>query len=204
MGLEQAVSSADKLFVKQRKELAEFFGYETRNKYEILSIEGDSIGFAAEQQKGVGAFFARQFLGHWRPFSISIFDIDRRQVLSAVHPFRFFFQCFEVHGPHGEKIGTLEQRFSVLSRRFDVLDAAGSLLMTMNSPLLKLWTYPFLKDGAEAGCVRKKWSGLQEIVLDADNFVVELGPQLTVSERWLVLAAALFIDLKYFERKAGS
>jgi len=34
------------------------FGFETRNKYEILSPEGASVGFAAEQEKGFGGFLA--------------------------------------------------------------------------------------------------------------------------------------------------
>lgn len=38
--------------IKQIKEFAELFGFETRNKYSIQSIDGQPIGFAAEQGKG--------------------------------------------------------------------------------------------------------------------------------------------------------
>ena len=40
------------LLVQQSFELWEFFGHETRNKYEILNADQQLIGFAAEQQKG--------------------------------------------------------------------------------------------------------------------------------------------------------
>ena len=52
--------------------------------------------------------------------------------------------------------------------------------------------------------MQKKWSGLlAEAVTDKDNFLVDFGNgPLGENERRLVLAAALFIDLQYFERKA--
>jgi hypothetical protein len=53
--------------------------------------------------------------------------------------------------------------------------------------------------------VEKKWSGLlTEAFTDKDNFAVKYDdPNLSNEERQLVLAAALFIDLQYFERKAN-
>jgi hypothetical protein len=52
--------------------------------------------------------------------------------------------------------------------------------------------------------VEKKWSGmLQEAFMDADRFRVAFeSHELGADERALVLAAGIFIDLQYFERKA--
>ena len=45
---------------------------------------------------------------------------------------------------------------------------------------------------------------LNEVFIDKDNFAVEfLDAGLGDTERALVLAAAIYIDLQYFERKAG-
>lgn len=199
-----ALMAAKALVVEQRHELVELLGFETRNKYEIRGEDGTPVGFCAEQQKGFLGVLARMMLGHWRTFDLFFFDQERRQVLTAHHPFRILFQRLEVSLPEGRALGALQSRFAVLSKRFDVEDAAGRVVMTVSSPLWRIWTFPFLKDGRPAATVAKKWSGLlAEGFTDKDRFRVEFeDPSLTADERLLVLAAALFVDLQYFERKA--
>jgi uncharacterized protein YxjI len=77
--------------------------------------------------------------------------------------------------------------------------------MEVASPFWRIWTFPFVAGGREVARVSKKWAGLlSEAFLDKDNFAVELlDDTLGETERALVLAAAVFIDLQYFERKAG-
>ena len=213
-GLERATSAGtmvvslrhhQRLIVRQRRELAELFGFETRNKYEIATESGGALAFAAEQQKGIAGFLFRQFLGHWRTFQIKFFSPDRQAFLTAHHPFRWFFQRLEVLDSGGRLLGAIQRRFSILTKRFDVEDANGRVIMQVASPFWRMWTFPFMARGAEVACVQKKWSGLlAEAFTDKDNFAVEfLDADLGESERALVLAAALYIDLQYFERKAG-
>src|SRR5258705_62258 len=61
------------------------------------------------------------------------------------------------------------------------------------------------RDGRELARVEKKWAGLlQEAFTDADRFRIAFeSPELGLDERSLVLAAGIFIDLQYFERKAN-
>ncbi len=192
------------LVMKQRKELAELFGYESRNKYEIRDPSGGAILYAAEQGKGLGATLMRQFVGHWRTYEIHIFDAARNVIVRAIHPFRWFFQRLEVVSGDGRAIGTLQQRFAFFSKSFDVEDAQGRVIMTVRSPIWKPWTFPFEKAGRQVGAVMKKWSGaITEIFTDADTFRIEYGaPELTPDERALLLAAGIFIDMQYFEAKA--
>ncbi len=199
------LASQSQLILRQRRELAELAGFETRNKFEILTADGAPLGFAAEQGKGVGAFMARMFLGHWRTFELHVFDAARQLVLVAVHPWRFWFQRLEIRGADGRPIGALQQRFSILFKRFDVEDAVGEVRLRVSSPLWRPWTFPFERDGREVAFVRKKWSGLmREAFLDADNFQIEYSdPTLSEDDRALLLAAGLFIDLQYFEQKAN-
>jgi uncharacterized protein YxjI len=194
------------IVLRQRKELAELAGFETRNKFEILDAEGHQLGFAAEQGKGLGAAAARMFMGHWRTFEVHVFDIGREVRLIAVHPWRFFFQRLEVQTADGRRLGALQQRFSILSKRFDIEGQHGRLLMTCSSPLWKPWTFPFVRDGREVACVKKRWSGLlKEAITDADTFGIEFAdPALTEDDRQLLLAAGLFIDLQYFEKRASN
>lgn len=206
MSLSQQISHIPALIIRQRKELAELIGFETRNKYEINAPDGRVLGFAAEQQKGFLGAVMRQFLGHWRTFEILIFDAQRRPFLVARHPFRFIFQRLEIlDADSGRPIGALQQRFSIIYKRFDVALPDGRVLMQVSSPFWRIWTFRFQgADGRERAVITKKWSGaLKEIFTDADNFALEFtDPSLGDDERKLLLAAAIFIDLKYFEQKA--
>jgi uncharacterized protein YxjI len=197
------VQQSSEIMIVQKRELAELFGFETRNKYSI-EVNGAPFAFAAEQGKGGLAFFARMFLGHWRTFEIHFFDNARQLVLKAVHPFRFFFQRLEVWAANGRQIGAIQQRWAFFSKRFDVTDATGRLLLTVSSPIWRPWTFKFMRDERELARVEKKWAGmLQEAFTDADRFRVAFeSPELGLDERNLVLVAGVFIDLQYFERKA--
>nr|BDT29533.1 phospholipid scramblase-related protein [Bacteriovorax sp. HI3] len=196
----------DRIFLRQRREIAELFGVETRNKYEILTMEGTPLGFVAEEGKGIGAFFGRAFLGHWRTFTINIFDTNRSLAYKALHPFRFLFQRLEISKATGQRIGALEQRFGVITKRFDLEDAHGNVIMKMAASFWKPWTFPIYKNGEEVALILKKWSGtFSEIFTDRDNFTIEFkDKRLTATERELILASAMFVDLNYFERKAGT
>ncbi len=191
------------LMVVQKRELAEFFGFESRNKY-VIEAGGVPIAYAAEQGKGFLGHFARQILGHLRSFEVHVFDPGRNLLFRAVHPFRFFFQRLEVVGADGRPIGAVQQRFSLFSKRFDVLDAAENVVLSVSSPLWRPWTFSFERGGGEVARVEKKWAGLlREAFTDADRFRVSF-PEASLGgdARLLVLAAALFIDLQYFEKKA--
>ena len=198
-----AIQRASQLHVVQKKELAELLGFESRNKYSI-EVDGSQLLFAAEQGKGGLALLARFFLGHFRTFEIHFFDAARSLVLRAVHPFRFFFQRLEVTLADGRPLGAIQQRFALLSKRFDVLDPSGNTLLQVSSPFYRPWTFAFLRNEGEVARVEKKWSGLLgEAFTDADRFrVLFEAPDLRPDERALVLAAAVFIDIQYFERKA--
>lgn len=201
----EAIATQKSLLIQQRRELAELIGFETRNKYEIRSESEMVIGFAAEQQKGILGFLFRHFLGHWRSFEVHVFDNQRQLAFVAKHPFRFFFQRVEVYSPTGHLLGSLQQRFAIFSKKFDVTGTRHELLFEMRSPLWRLWTFKFLRKGQEYARIEKKWAGLlNEAFTDKDLFrVMFSNPSLNSDEKALLLCAAIFIDLNYFERKAG-
>jgi hypothetical protein len=208
-----SLQSTPVVLIRQKRELAELFGFETRNKYSIEQEDGQIIAFAAEQQKGILGLFLRQILGHWRRFHFTIFGSDRTPVLTARHPFRFFFQRMELFTGHtsesGTQLGAIQQRFGILNRKMDLLDARGEALFHLRSPLWRIWTFTVYQAGRtdpqECAVIRKKWGGLlKEAFLDADSFRIEYkDPGLTQEHRLLLIAAGLFLDLQYFEKKAN-
>lgn len=199
----ESLQSQQRLFVKQIFELAELVGFETRNKYRISDENGNELAFAAEQQKGIFGFLFRQFLGHWRPFEIHFFSSTRQKLMTAKHPFRWFFQRLELFDAGGRFVGVVERRFSILSKKFDVQDHHGRTLFQVSSPIWRIWTFPFRRNGKEVARIAKKWSGIgYELFSDRDNFMVEyFEPTLTNDERALILASALYVDLIFFEQK---
>jgi uncharacterized protein YxjI len=205
MNLVDQLRTLRTVIVQQRFELGELFGFETRNKYSIENEQGVNLGFAAEQQKGFLGLILRQLLGHWRTFDILFFD-DRRQVIvKAVHPFRFLFQRLEVSMADGTPVGAIQQRFAFFSKRFDVHDRNGRVVMSVSSPFWRIWTFPFMKGSREVARIEKRWSGIiTEGFTDKDKFRIQfIDPGLPIEERLLLLASGVFIDLQYFEVKAN-
>ncbi|MDZ4663072.1 MAG: phospholipid scramblase-related protein [Pseudomonadota bacterium] len=200
------LSDQKNLLVRQVHEVAEFFGFETRNKYEVLDQNQNLVAFAAEQQKGFWGWFMRQFLGHWRTFEIHFFDSSRKQFMTAYHPFRFYFQRLEISDANNSGLGVIQQRFSIFSKRFDVQNHRGQVILEVASPLWRIWTFDFFHNNRVVASIKKKWSGLfSEAFTDKDNFMIEFSdPSLSNEKKQLILAAAVFVDLKYFERKARS
>jgi uncharacterized protein YxjI len=194
------------IYIRQRRELVEFFGFESRNKYEVIRSDRSPIAFIAEQSKGLLGLLGRQFFGHWRSFELHVYTPERQQVMIARHPFRWFFQRLEVRDNSGRPMGAVQQRFAIFSKKFDVEAPDGRVIFEMQSPIWKIWTFPFRRNGQQVACLRKKWSGLfAEALMDKDNFEIEFAdPGLRNEERLLMLTAAIFVDLQYFEKKARS
>jgi len=198
-----ALFQSSEVLVRQRTEPLEVvLDFETRNKYDLCLPDGQRIGFAAEQGKGLLAALGRQFFGHWRSFDVHVFDMARNLWWVASHPFRWFFQRFEIRDARGIAVGAIQQRFGLLYRRFDVEGPSGEVWLSMAAPRWHFWTFPLFRQGQEVALIEKKWSGLlKEAFTDADNFRITFRAMLSEAERVLVLATALFIDLLYFESK---
>lgn len=202
--MKEILETVNALVVKQKKEMAELFGFESRNKYVIETEQGQFVAYAVEDGEGLGATLGRQLLGHWRTFVLKFLGQQGELLLEAYHPFRFYFQRIELKGADGRYVGALEKRFSILNKKFEITDSSGRVLLTMTSPFWKIWTFPFLRDGQQVAIINKKWGGvIKETFLDADNFrVVFESPSLSIDEKLLIMAAGVFVDLLYFEKKA--
>ncbi len=182
-----------------------FTGLETNNRYRILDPDGTDILFAYEDS----GFMARQFLGNHRPLSIKVMDPQGGVQLTASRSFFWFLSHLALAGPGGAAAGRVDRRFKAIGRRFDLSDGQGDSL-EIHGPMLRPNTFWLKRNGEDIGKITKQWSGIgRELLTRADTFGVEFSPPddgglssqpaMSESMRWAVLAAAIAIDLDFFE-----
>ncbi len=201
-GLASLVADRDSILVRQQLELGEIvLGFEARNRFEICTEDGEVIGSAAEQGSGFGAMVGRQIFGRCRKATVHIYDAAGEKLGRGEKPFRWFFQRMDVYDG-SKRIGAIERKWSWLSRRLVVENAAGEQVMELVGPILLLGrgTFRLMFQGQEVGSVRKKWSGvLREAFSDADTFGVVYEQHVPEELRKILLVATFLIDFTYFE-----
>lgn len=135
----EALSSVNGLVVSQRKEWGEILtGFETRNKYAILDTSGADLYFAVEEG---GSLILRWFLKALRPFEMGVRTYDHQMALRAVRPFRFYFHRINVYDAQGDLLGSVQRRFALMRRIYDVLDSSGHAMFQLFGPILHPWTF---------------------------------------------------------------
>ena len=206
--LRDLVERADQYFIRQKKEWTEILvDFETRNQYQVLDEHQTEMGTISEVSSGICGFLKRNFFGSHRALDVRVHDADGSPVLRLARPFFFLFSSLDVLAEGGAKLGSVERRFGLIRKKYDLRDEHGHCFARVSSPLWRLWTFPVAherEDGAAE--VSKRWGGaLREIFADADTFrvVIERGSW-TATERWVLFAAALSIDFDFFENNQGS
>lgn len=199
--LRQLIEQTTEVFIHQVKEWSEIIlGFESGNKYELLDKNGLKIGYMAEESPGIMGFLVRQILKSHRPFHIKIWDNAGKEVLRLKRGFFFFFSTIEIFGEANELLGTVNRRFGIFYKKYDLLDERGRLFARVKAPIWRLWTFPIFDErDNEIGVIKKSWGGLlKEAFSDADKFGVSL-PNLEYKEKAVTLACAVTIDLDFFE-----
>jgi hypothetical protein len=195
------------ILVRQQKEWAEILvGWETRNRYDAISLEDARFMFHIGE---TGGGWANALLRNFWPFrrvELECMTQGGTRVLSMEQPWTFFFTYVEVKAWDGRLMGTIQQRFGLLHRTFDLCSPGGAVLATLEGPLWRPWTFYVKQHGEVVATIRKQWSGFgKELFTDADHFGVEFQPALTDPRlRQMVLAATLMVDLCYFEDRKSS
>ena len=194
-----ALDSANTLVVSQKKEWGEILsGFETKNRYVVLSEMGNELYYAAEKS----SFLLRMFLKALRPFEIIVARADGSTVLNLQRPFRFYFHKLDVRDAQGKLLGTIEREFSLLRRLYRITNSMGMEICRLYGPLLHPWTFEIRENDRQVGKITKKWSGLaKEFFTDADNFAIEMPPGKDVETKSVLLGAVFLIDFVHFESK---
>ena len=197
------LSGYRELVVRQSREMLEVFtGFETANRYRVLTPEGQDVMYAYEDS----GMLSRQFLGNNRPLSLHVLDSNGEPVLNASRGFFFFFSHLNVQDVNGAPIGSLNRKFGALKRKFTLLDAGGQQVAGLNGGIFRPFTFMLNNSrGDELGRIVKEWGGImREGFTDADNFRIHFSDAARGEQiRLLLLASAFAIDLDFFEQKGS-
>jgi len=86
-GLKRLLSHDTLVITRQLEMLNLFVGFEQANRYAINSIEGEVLGYIAEEQRSFLSVMSRQVLRTHRPFRALILDAEGNTVLWLRRPF---------------------------------------------------------------------------------------------------------------------
>ncbi|KAH9842175.1 nuclear hormone receptor FTZ-F1-like [Teratosphaeria destructans] len=74
-------------------------GFEQANRYIIMNGQGQTIGYIAEKDHGLGTAVARQMFKTHRSFTTHIFDAQEREVLRIHRPFAYINSKIRIYDP---------------------------------------------------------------------------------------------------------
>lgn len=175
--------------------------FEGRNSYKFYNSSQRQLGHAEESDTGLAGALTRNIFASKRPFTMGITVFNSPEIIWLKRKFEFIFS--RVHVSDEERsLGKVQQRFSLLHRKYELQPDSGGRVLTISGPLFKPWTFYIKNGNQQVGIITKKWSGfLKEAFTRADSFAVRFeNPELTVAERKLILGAAIAIDIDYFEQ----
>ncbi len=197
-----------RIIVQQQVEALEMVtSLEGRNRYALLDADGNLLASAAETGVGLGGAiqrntwqFSEKNVFARRPFVMDI------QVAATAEVFRI---TREMHSRRtwmkveqdGKVFGEVHQKPTLLKRKYLLAPYFSLRKLTVSGPLHKPWSFTVYADDRETGSIHKNFSGmLRKMITRADSFLIQIDdPKMNVIERKLVIAAAIAIDLDYFE-----
>ena len=169
-----------------------------KNRYAIFDDDGNDLLFAYEESSLIG----RQLFGNHRPLTITIVDTAGKVLLTASRRFFWFLSHLELRRSDGEVLGGMQRVFRLIGRQFDLYDDQR-IVGKIEGPLMRPNTFWISGGGVGLAKITKQWSGAsREMFTTADTFHIEYTDKaLSESMRWLILGAALAIDLDFFEKR---
>ena len=193
------ITRHNELIVRQIVEgLEAITGFETQNRYEVLTPEGEQVMYAYEESGGLSRFFLKTH----RPLEIHVVDTNGSPILTASREFFWFLSHLNMSDDSGRHVGALNRQFG-FKRRLTLTDRDDQPLGEITGSMFRPYTF-FVNNlqGEEIGRVTKQWSGFgREAFTDADTFQVLFNdPDMSEEFRLLLLTAAFAIDLDFFER----
>jgi uncharacterized protein YxjI len=176
--------------------------------YDIRDADtGEEIGSARENIGGFTQAMRWLVSKNLLPTTVEVREKpDDALVFTIRRGFYVFKSRVEVRDAQGALVGTFRSKFLTISGGFHVYDQDGNYFANVKGKMFG-FDFRFLtEDGAvELGRVSKKFMGLGEFVFSADNYFLQVNPELAGQPlaKMLLLAATLAVDLIYKSESRG-
>jgi uncharacterized protein YxjI len=182
-------------FIKEKVGL-----FKAANSFDIFDPESKQLILECREERlgGLTRFFRFTDYKRMTPFDIDIREPGGKKLITVKRGVSLFLSNVEVLDENNSLIGRFKQKFFSIGGKFDVLDASGRALCSLNGKWTS-WEFKFVApDGKEFATVTKKWSGLgKELFTSADNYILQISPDVPADHplRLLIMAAVMCIDL---------
>ncbi|MDQ3877396.1 MAG: phospholipid scramblase family protein [Actinomycetota bacterium] len=187
------LTKLDRMFVQQKAKLIEL-----NNEYKIFDESGAQVGVCREegQTKLKKALRLVSNLDSMMTHKLSLHDSEGNKVLEFTRPRTLWKSKVEVQDATGQPVGSIAQKNMLGKIRFDLTGSAGEPLGQIRAENWRAWNFSIVDaSDKEVARITKKWAGAaKELFTTADNYMVEIDPDVPGSLRMLILASAAGID----------
>lgn len=185
--------TTERLVVNQKAKLIEL-----TNQYLVRDADGNDLGRIQQEGqsklKKVLRFVGDvdQFLTH----TLAVYDAADNKLLEVIRPRKILKSKFEVKDGSGRLVGRIVQNNVFGKISFDLLDASENKLGAIKAENWRAWDFAIVDaSDTEIGRIDKKFVGVAKAIFTtADNYVVDIKPEVAGDQRLMALAAALAVD----------
>jgi uncharacterized protein YxjI len=185
--------TADKLVVNQKPKVVEL-----TNQYLIYDAQGNQIGHIQQEGQSKLRKALRlvtdvdQYLTH----RLAVYDHGNTKLLQLTRPAKVFKSRVVVEDGSGAKVGEIVQKKVFGKIHFDMVGAMGQPFGQIQAENWRAWDFAIVDEmGREVGRIDKKFVGVvKAIFTPADNYEIDISPELTGDRRILAVAAAVAVD----------
>ncbi|MBQ4235823.1 MAG: hypothetical protein II716_03155 [Treponema sp.] len=167
------------------------------NQYQVLDESGAEIGFVQENmstaKKALSFIVSKKVM----PFELNILDNEKKVLATISRGVTLLLSKTSIKNANGEEIAKINQKFTMLKPKFEIVDTQGQLIATIQGDW-KAWDFHITTpEGTEIGTVSKQWNGaLKEIFTDSDKYVVNINGSLEDrNKRIAIISTAIVVDM---------
>lgn len=180
---------------------------ELTNEYLLRDPDGTEIGVIRQEGQSTLKKVARfvssldQFMTH----TLAVYDTLGTKVLELTRPRKIVKSSLEVSDGLGAAVGTIRQQNVFGKIRFGLHDAAGTRIGEIQAENWRAWNFAIVDAaGNEVGRITKTWEGLAKTLFTtADNYLLDISPQVTGPLRILAFASAVGVDTALKQDQRG-
>ncbi|KAG6458826.1 hypothetical protein O3G_MSEX011072 [Manduca sexta] len=208
----EELSSVDRLFITKRLRVKSVLFLRGKKNRFYVRTPDQNLVYSVEEDN---SWWVGYFCYGLRPLQLRVTDSRGSEVMRIHRPYACTarvlpcqLQRLEVFAPPGQRIGTIEQQWTVVKPLYLVRNEEGEVVFWIKGPYVTISCFKDVKfsicrsDGSPVGGTCKRWQGLTHALFLSpvtDRFGVAFERDLSVQEKALLLAATLLMDYMYYD-----